>query len=125
MGLRELVLVAMVALILVRAIRSVKEPPGPDDLALDLAPATDGRQPAAATSQAAAPRNHPRSRPFLLRGNRLYWFLTILAATAVAALIITRRDDSRRRAAGTDSLKLRSQGGASGQPNAIATSASR
>jgi hypothetical protein len=26
----------------------------------------------------------------LLEGNRLFWFLTILAATAVAALIVTR-----------------------------------
>jgi hypothetical protein len=25
-----------------------------------------------------------------LKGNRLFWFLTILAATAVAALVITR-----------------------------------
>ena len=27
---------------------------------------------------------------FVLEGNRLYWFLTILAATAVAAWIVTR-----------------------------------
>jgi hypothetical protein len=32
----------------------------------------------------------PRARPFLLEGNRLYWFLTILAATAVAAIIVGR-----------------------------------
>ena len=32
----------------------------------------------------------PRAKPFLLRGNRLFWFLTILAATAVAAWIVTR-----------------------------------
>ncbi|MFI5454680.1 MAG: hypothetical protein ACHRXM_04445 [Isosphaerales bacterium] len=31
-----------------------------------------------------------RAKPFLLQGNRLFWFLTILAATAVAALVITR-----------------------------------
>src|SRR5262245_59444572 len=31
-----------------------------------------------------------RRRPFLLQGNRLFWFLTILAATAVAAWIVTR-----------------------------------
>jgi hypothetical protein len=28
--------------------------------------------------------------PFVLQGNRLFWFLTILAATAVAALVVTR-----------------------------------
>lgn len=27
---------------------------------------------------------------FVLEGNRLYWFLTILAATAVAAWVVTR-----------------------------------
>ena len=32
----------------------------------------------------------PRPKPFVLRGNRLFWFLTILAATAVAAWIVTR-----------------------------------
>jgi hypothetical protein len=32
----------------------------------------------------------PRPKPFVLRGNRLFWFLTILAATAVAAWIATR-----------------------------------
>ena len=31
-----------------------------------------------------------RAKPFLLKGNRLFWFVTILAATAVAALVITR-----------------------------------
>jgi hypothetical protein len=31
-----------------------------------------------------------KPRPFVLQGNRLFWFLTILAATAVAALVITR-----------------------------------
>jgi hypothetical protein len=30
------------------------------------------------------------SSRFRLDGNRLFWFLTILAATAVAALIVTR-----------------------------------
>ncbi len=31
-----------------------------------------------------------KAKPFLLQGNRLYWFLTILAATAVASVIIGR-----------------------------------
>ena len=40
---------------------------------------------------AAAPLKTARkAKPFLLQGNRLYWFLTILAATAVAALIVGR-----------------------------------
>jgi hypothetical protein len=39
---------------------------------------------------AASPRSTGKPRHFLLRGNRLYWFLTILAATAVAAAIIGR-----------------------------------
>ena len=49
-----------------------------------------GRMATASTST-TIPR--PASRipgAFLVRGNRLYWFLTILAATAVAALIIGR-----------------------------------
>ncbi|WP_165224145.1 hypothetical protein [Aquisphaera insulae] len=41
------------------------------------------------------PVSTPRTRKqialaFLTRGNRLYWFFTILAATAVAAWIVTR-----------------------------------
>ena len=48
--------------------------------------------PARPRSQGAAgsSANPGRPKPFLLEGNRLFWFLTILAATAVAALIVTR-----------------------------------
>jgi len=47
--------------------------------------------PAAARTSGAIPRSASRiPGAFLVRGNRLYWFLTILAATAVAALIIGR-----------------------------------
>ncbi len=43
------------------------------------------------TSSASLPGTSLRvPGAFLLRGDRLYWFLTILAATAVAAWIITR-----------------------------------
>jgi hypothetical protein len=42
------------------------------------------------TGSAGSAAGSARAKPFLLRGNRLFWFLTILAATAVAALIITR-----------------------------------
>jgi len=43
--------------------------------------------PSTASSSTGAP---PGSLRFRLEGNRLFWFLTILAATAVAAWIITR-----------------------------------
>ena len=47
-----------------------------------------------AQSYSGAPGGQPRltrrAKPFLLKGNRLFWFLTILAATAVAAIIIGR-----------------------------------
>jgi len=52
------------------------------------APAGSRRATESQPSQPTPSRARPR--PFLLRGNRLFWFLTILAATAVAALIITR-----------------------------------
>ena len=42
---------------------------------------------------ASAERARPGRRktmPFFLQGNRLYWFLTILAATAVATIILGR-----------------------------------
>jgi hypothetical protein len=38
----------------------------------------------------ARPGLRGKAMPFVLQGNRLFWFLTILAATAVAALVITR-----------------------------------
>jgi hypothetical protein len=43
------------------------------------------------TTSAEQPRLVARkAKPFLLQGNRLYWFLTILAATAIATVIIGR-----------------------------------
>ena len=46
---------------------------------------------ATANTTTAIPRSASRiPGAFLVRGNRLFWFLTILAATAVAALIIGR-----------------------------------
>jgi hypothetical protein len=53
----------------------------------------------AGTAGPADPAQVPGSKPgrpeagpllFRLEGNRLFWFLTILAATAVAALVVTR-----------------------------------
>jgi len=48
---------------------------------------SDRTTPFPASSSSGVP---PGSQRFRLEGNRLFWFLTILAATAVAAWIITR-----------------------------------
>ena len=77
------------------SIGRAEEPPGPDDLAVDLAPAAQAGSPSAAGAiepQAAFSPAKPRSgQAFSSCGaTACIWFLTILAATAVAALIITR-----------------------------------
>jgi hypothetical protein len=88
-GLRELAVVATVFLVLygrsgvlksrqVQAIRPWISP----------VRRTSGRSSNATSSSS---RRSGRFKPFLLEGNRLFWFLTILAATAVAATIITRQ----------------------------------
>lgn len=91
MGVRELALVAVVALILYGR-SGVLQSRQAQTILPWLSPRRRTQAQAArpAARQAPAPRKPARARPFLLRGNRLYWFLTILAATAVAALIITR-----------------------------------
>ncbi len=38
----------------------------------------------------APPAPAPKTGPWVIEGNRLFWFLTILAATAVATSIVTR-----------------------------------
>jgi hypothetical protein len=92
MGLRELVVVALVAVVLYGRSGVVKSRQVQTILPwLSPKRRTGGQSGRTrSTSHAASPQGPPRPRPFLLRGNRLYWFLTILAATAVAALIITR-----------------------------------
>ncbi len=91
MGLRELVLVAMVALILYGRSGVLKSRQAQTILPWISPRRRPGSQAARPRASQAAVRTKPsRLKPFLLRGNRLYWFLTILAATAVAALIITR-----------------------------------
>jgi len=91
MGLRELVLVALVALALYGRSGVVKSRQVQTILPwLSPRRRAGSQSERARSSQAAAPKKPGRARPFLLRGNRLYWFLTILAATAVAAVIITR-----------------------------------
>jgi len=98
-GLRELALVAMVVLVLygrsgvlksrrfqvIRPwITPVRRPPAGRGVG---SPSTS-RSRAAGAGTSTLPVG--RSRYFILQGNRLFWFLTILAATAVAAWIITR-----------------------------------
>ena len=91
MGLRELVVVALVVVVLYGRSGVVKSRQVQTILPwLSPRRRTGGPSGRARSSQAVSPQKPPRARPFLLRGNRLYWFLTILAATAVAALIITR-----------------------------------
>ena len=51
------------------------------------APLHDREATALAERTARLPR---KAKTFFLQGNRLYWFLTILAATAVASVIVGR-----------------------------------
>jgi sec-independent protein translocase protein TatA len=91
MGLRELLLVAVVALVLYGRSGVLKSRQAQTILPwISPRRRTVGPQGQARPRQAAANAKIASSKPFLLRGNRLYWFLTILAATAVAALILTR-----------------------------------
>jgi hypothetical protein len=45
---------------------------------------------AGAASESTGPSNRSKKRLLLLEGNRLFWFVTVLAATAVAAWIVTK-----------------------------------
>jgi hypothetical protein len=94
-GLRELLLIGMVVLVLygrsgvLKGSRAQKVLPW-----LSPVRRTTARQGASARAGEAtstAPRLTSKvPGAFLLRGDRLYWFLTILAATAIAAWVITR-----------------------------------
>jgi hypothetical protein len=90
-GLRELLLIGMVVLVLYGRSGVLKGRQAQTILPwLSPVRRTVPRRVPPGTSS-SVPR--PSSRiagAFLARGNRLYWFLTILAATAVAALIIAR-----------------------------------
>jgi hypothetical protein len=101
-GLREMALLALVVLVLYGRSGVLKSRRA-QTIWRWVAPVRHTRAPSAgarasassrprstAATATAAPRPLGRARPFLLRGNRLFWFLTVLAATAVAALIITR-----------------------------------
>ena len=69
-----------------------QEPAGEDHHALALSGPPDDGQACGRGSPTAAVPGRPSRIPgaFLTRGNRFYWFVTIMAATAVAALIIAR-----------------------------------
>jgi hypothetical protein len=95
-GLKELALVAVVVLVLYGRTGVVKS----RQFQTILPWISPLRRPRGKTGTINSPRAHsasatsatmlPRPKAFLLRGNRLFWFLTILAATAVAAWIVTR-----------------------------------
>jgi hypothetical protein len=98
-GLRELALVATVFLVLYgrtgvlksRRFQAIKPWISP----VRRTSGRSGNAPANAqsgsTGDAASARPPRRRKLFVLEGNRLFWFLTILAATAVTAWIITRQ----------------------------------
>jgi len=84
-GFRELVLIALVFLALYGRSGVLKS-----DRAQAVLP---WLSPVRRGAKRATPRPRPRARvagAFLTRNGRLFWFLTILAATAVAAWIVTR-----------------------------------
>jgi len=95
-GLKELALVAVVVLVLYGRTGVVKSRQFQTILPW-ISPFKRPRgnmrtmiSPRAHSASAASATMLPRPKPFILRGNRLFWFLTILAATAVAAWIATR-----------------------------------
>jgi hypothetical protein len=101
MGLRELMLVAVVVLVLYGRSGVLKSRqfqtiwPWISPQRRMVRPTRSVRGSPAARTEAVASAERPRpgrckTMPFFLRGNRLYWFLTILAATAVATLILGR-----------------------------------
>jgi hypothetical protein len=95
-GLKELALVAVVVLVLYGRTGVVKSRqfqtilPWISPLRRPRGKTGTGNSPRAGSANNASAAVLPRPKPFLLRGNRLFWFLTILAATAVAAWIVTR-----------------------------------
>ncbi len=92
-GLRELFIIAGVVLVLYGRTGVLKSRQARTVLPwLSPVRRTSARRMPAGTAQVAAAGTRPSRIPgaFLTRGPRFYWFLTILAATAVAALIIAR-----------------------------------
>lgn len=98
MGIRELFIVAVVALALYGrsgVLKSERFQSIWPWVAPIRRPTAAARRSRSNSTAAAHPDPDPEPRRgrvprFVLQGNRLYWFLTILAATAVAAWIVTR-----------------------------------
>lgn len=86
MGLRELVMIALVTLILYGRSGVLKSERAQTILPW-VSPVRRRPRPGAPPAKAARTRI---AGAFLTRGNKLFWALTILAATAVGAWIVTR-----------------------------------
>jgi hypothetical protein len=100
-GLRELILVAIVVLVLYGRSGVLKSrqfqtiwpwisPQRRTARAVRSVPALHATRAEAIGSAKRLRARRPKTLPFFLQGNRLYWFLTILAATAVATVILGR-----------------------------------
>jgi hypothetical protein len=102
-GLRELAILAAVVLILYgrtgvlksRRFQTIWPWISPQRRINKPAAASSRAAPASRAQSSVAPgRSRPapprKAKLFVLRGNRLFWFLTVLAATAVAAVIVGR-----------------------------------
>jgi hypothetical protein len=101
-GLKELVLLALVVLVLYGRsgvlksrhfqtiwpwISPIRRPAGRTMSARGLASA---RNLLGAAGESTGLPGSSKTKRFVLEGNRLFWFVTILAATAVAAWIVTK-----------------------------------
>src|SRR5271165_2748662 len=90
-GLRELLIIGMVVLVLYGRTGVLKSRQAKTIMPwLSPVRRTTRRPNPEPRSAAVSGRTARISGAFLTRGNRFYWFVTILAATAVAALIIAR-----------------------------------
>jgi hypothetical protein len=95
-GLRELLIIGMVVLVLygrsgvLKTQRAQSILPWLSPIRRTPPRGRGAGRAAPGTASTAIPRASRVPGSFLVRGNRLYWFLTILAATAVAAIIIAR-----------------------------------
>ncbi|MFO0892873.1 MAG: hypothetical protein U0790_27505 [Isosphaeraceae bacterium] len=95
-GLREILIIGMVVLVLygrsgvLQSQRARTILPWLSPVRRTPTPRAPSGRVAPGARTAADRRRSRIPGAFLVRGHRLYWFLTILAATAVAAWIVTR-----------------------------------
>jgi len=101
-GLKELVLVALVVLALYgrsgvlksRQFRTIwpwiSPVRRPAARTVSSRGSVSARPLAGVAGDSTGPSGRPKTAPFLLEGNRLFWFVTILVAAAVAAWIVTK-----------------------------------